>query len=82
MDRDDTRAALYGKAVEILRVSPIVGIGLGQAMVAAETKFPELLAGEGLENLHAHWANFAAMGRLLGFVGLSSAAGCAHAIIG
>lgn len=63
---DDIRAALYASALEILRTSPLVGVGLGQIMVTAETMFPNLVVGTGLENLHADWANFAAMGGTLG----------------
>ncbi len=65
---DDIRAALYVSALEILRISPIVGVGLGQIMVTAESLFPDLVAGSGLENLHADWANFAAMAGGLGLL--------------
>lgn len=65
---DDIRAALYASAIEILRTSPIVGVGLGQIMVVAETLFPNLVVGTGLENLHADWANFAAMAGILGLL--------------
>ncbi|KRA55345.1 hypothetical protein ASD80_13105 [Devosia sp. Root635] len=65
---DDIRAALYTSAFEALRTSPIVGVGLGQIMVAAETNFPELVPQYGLENLHADWANFAAMAGGLGLL--------------
>lgn len=65
---DDIRAALYASAVEILRTSPLVGVGLGQIMVTAEAMFPELVVGTGLENLHADWANFAAMAGAMGLL--------------
>jgi O-antigen ligase len=65
---DDIRAALYASAIEILRTSPLVGVGLGQIMLAAETMFPELVVGTGLENLHADWANFAAMAGVAGLL--------------
>lgn len=65
---DDIRAALYASAIEILRTSPLVGVGLGQIMVVAETQFPELVVGMNLENLHADWANFAAMAGALGLL--------------
>lgn len=65
---DDIRAALYASAVEILQTSPFVGVGLGQIMDTAERMFPELLVGTGLENLHADWANFAAMAGVLGLL--------------
>lgn len=65
---DDIRAALYASAIEILRTSPLVGVGLGQIMVRAETQFPNLVSGTGLENLHADWANFAAMTGALGLL--------------
>ncbi len=65
---DDIRAALYASAIEILTTSPLVGVGLGQIMVVAQTRFPELVAGKGLENLHADWANFAAMAGALGLL--------------
>ena len=65
---DDIRAALYASAIEILRTSPIVGVGLGQIMVTAEAMFPGLVAGSGLENLHADWANFAAMAGAMGLL--------------
>jgi O-antigen ligase len=66
--RDDVRAALYASAVEILKASPLVGVGLGQIMVSAETRFPDLLGSAGFDNLHADWANFAAMAGLLGLI--------------
>ena len=65
---DDVRAALYASALDVLQTSPIVGVGLGQIMVAAETHFPDLVAGYRLENLHADWANFAAMAGGLGLL--------------
>lgn len=65
---DDIRAAMYASAIEVLRTSPLVGLGLGQIMVTAETMFPNLLAGTGLENLHADWANFAAMAGAMGLL--------------
>ena len=65
---DDIRAALYASAIEILGMSPLVGVGLGQIMVTAETMFPELVVGTGLENLHADWANFAAMAGAMGLL--------------
>lgn len=65
---DDIRAAMYVSAIEVLRTSPLVGLGLGQIMVTAETMFPNLLAGYGLENLHADWANFAAMAGAMGLL--------------
>lgn len=65
---DDVRAALYMSAIEILRTSPLVGVGLGQIMVTAETLFPNVVLGTGLENLHADWANFAAMAGGLGLL--------------
>lgn len=65
---DDTRAALYASAIEMLRASPVVGVGLGQIMVTAETLFPQQVAGTGLENLHADWANFGAMAGGLGLL--------------
>jgi O-antigen ligase len=65
---DDIRAAMYASAIEILSTSPLVGLGLGQIMVTAETMFPNLLAGTGLENLHADWANFAAMAGAMGLL--------------
>lgn len=65
---DDIRAALYTSALEILKTSPLVGVGLGQIMVTAETMFPSLVLGTRLENLHADWANFAAMAGTLGLL--------------
>jgi O-antigen ligase len=65
---DDIRAALYASAVEILKESPLVGVGLGQIMVAAETHFPDQLAATRFDNLHADWANFAAMAGTLGLL--------------
>ena len=65
---DDIRVALYASALEILRTSPLVGVGLGQIMVTAQTMFPNLLTGTGLENLHADWANFAAMAGAMGLL--------------
>lgn len=65
---DDIRAALYGSAIEILRTSPIVGVGLGQIMLTAQTMFPEQGEVFTLENLHADWANFIAMAGGLGLL--------------
>jgi len=65
---DDIRAALYTSAFGILKTSPIVGVGLGQIMMTAKTQFPQLVAGTDLENLHADWANFAAMAGTLGLL--------------
>ena len=65
---DDIRAALYASALEMLKASAIVGVGLGQIMPTAEALFPDLVSGYGLENLHADWANFAAMAGGLGLL--------------
>jgi O-antigen ligase len=65
---DDIRAALYASAVEILKSSPIVGVGLGQVMPMAESLFPDLVPQFGLDNLHADWANFGAMAGGLGLL--------------
>ncbi len=65
---DDIRAALYTSALEILKSSPFVGVGLGQIMDTAEALFPSLVLGTRLENLHADWANFAAMAGWLGLL--------------
>lgn len=58
---DDIRAALYLSAVEILKTSPLVGVGLGQIMATAETMFPDLVPAYALNDLHADWANFIAI---------------------
>lgn len=63
---DDIRAALYASAIEVLRTSPIVGVGLGQIMLTAQTKFPIHAEIFLLEHLHADWANFAAMAGAIG----------------
>jgi O-antigen ligase len=65
---DDIRAAFYASAVEILRTSPLVGVGLGQIMVTADEMFPDVVAGMRFDNLHADWANFAAMAGTLGLL--------------
>jgi O-antigen ligase len=65
---DDTRTALYASASEILGTSPIVCVDLGQIMVPAQAKFPELVAGRGPENLHAEWETVAAMAGALGLL--------------
>jgi O-antigen ligase len=65
---DDSRTALYVSALEMLRSSPVFGVGLGQIMPIAESLFPQQLDGVGLENLHADWANFAAMAGGLGLL--------------
>lgn len=65
---DDIRAALYASALEVLRTSPIFGVGLGQVMLTADAMFPQLVPPAGLENLHADWANFAAMAGSLGLL--------------
>jgi O-antigen ligase len=64
---DDVRTALYASAVAMLKASPLVGVGFGQIMMEARTLFPALVP-EGLENLHADWANFAAMAGGLGLL--------------
>lgn len=65
---DDIRAALYGSALEVLRTSPIVGVGLGQIMLTAQQLYPEQGEVFTLDNLHADWANFAAMAGGMGLV--------------
>jgi len=65
---DDIRAALYGSAIHVLGQSPIFGVGLGQSMQAAQELYPEQTEVFGLENLHADWANFAAMAGGLGLL--------------
>lgn len=65
---DDIRAALYASALEILHTSPIVGVGLGQIMLTAQALFPAQGEVFTLENLHADWANFAAMAGGLGLL--------------
>lgn len=65
---DDVRAAFYASAVEVMKQSPLVGVGLGQIMLAAETTFPDIVAGTGFENLHADWANFAVMAGAMGLI--------------
>ena len=65
---DDVRAALYASAVETLKASPIVGSGLGQIMDMAKARFPEQRHVLTLDNLHADWANFAAMAGGAGLV--------------
>ena len=65
---DDIRAAFYVSAIEILRTSPVVGVGLGQIISVAETLFPSLVGGTSLENFHADWANFAGMAGALGLL--------------
>ena len=66
---DDIRAAFYASAVEILRTSPLVGLGLGQMMLPFEELFPDLAYALGrFDNLHADWANFAAMAGTMGLL--------------
>ena len=65
---DDIRAALYMSALQILKTSPIVGVGLGQIMLTAQSLFPGQGEAFTLENLHADWANFAAMAGGLGLI--------------
>ncbi|WP_186766994.1 O-antigen ligase family protein [Devosia ginsengisoli] len=65
---DDIRAALYTSAVEVLKTSPIVGVGLGQIMDTAQVLFPGQPETHTLDNLHADWANFAAMGGSFGLL--------------
>ena len=65
---DDIRAALYASAIEVLRISPVVDVGLGQILQAAETIFPELVGGAGYDNLDADWANFAAIAGGMGLL--------------
>jgi O-antigen ligase len=63
---DDIRAALYASALDAIGSSPLFGIGFGQIMPHAETMFPALVEPMGLDNLHADWANFAAMAGVMG----------------
>lgn len=65
---DDIRAALYSSALEILRTSPLVGVGLGQIMLTAQRLHPEQAEVFTLENLHADWANLVAIAGSLGLV--------------
>jgi len=65
---DDIRAALYGSALHVLKTSPFVGVGFGQIMQAAQELFPQQRHVFGLENLHADWANFAAMAGGMGLL--------------
>lgn len=65
---DDIRVALYSSALDVLHTSPVVGVGLGQLMHSAQALFPEKPEVFVLENLHADWANFAAMAGGLGLV--------------
>ena len=65
---DDIRAALYASALHALGTSPVVGIGLGQIMLTAQTLFPSRPEMFWLENLHADWANFAVMAGGLGLM--------------
>lgn len=63
---DDIRAALYSSALDVLRNSPIVGVGLGQIMLTAQRLHPEQAEVFTLDNLHADWANLATMAGGLG----------------
>lgn len=65
---DDIRAALYGSAIHVLGQSPVFGVGFGQIMQAAQELYPEQSEVFGLDNLHADWANFAAMGGGMGLL--------------
>ncbi|KKB08889.1 hypothetical protein VE26_02230 [Devosia chinhatensis] len=66
---DDIRAAFYASAFEILQTSPLVGLGLGQIMVPFEELFPDFVIALGrFDNLHADWANFAAMAGIVGLI--------------
>ncbi len=65
---DDIRAALYGSAIHVLHQSPVFGVGFGQIMQAAQELYPEQRQVFRLENLHADWANFAAMAGSLGLL--------------
>ena len=65
---DDIRALLYTSALEVLRRSPVVGGGLGQIMHTAQELFPNRPEPFWLEDLHADWANFAAMAGGLGLL--------------
>lgn len=65
---EDVRAALYQSAISGLAQSPIVGHGLGQILLPAQTLFPgeeELFR---LDNLHADWANFSVMAGGMGLL--------------
>lgn len=65
---DDIRAALYSSALSVLRESPVFGVGYGQIMQAARELYPDQEQVFVLDNLHADWANFAAMGGAMGLV--------------
>lgn len=63
---DDIRAALFASALHALKSSPVYGLGFGQLMDTARALYPEIVAIQSLENLHADWANFAAMAGSMG----------------
>lgn len=65
---DDIRAALYASALDVLTTSPVVGVGLGQIMLAAQRLFPEQGEVFTLDNLHADWANLGAMAGGMGLL--------------
>ncbi|MBE7733387.1 O-antigen ligase family protein [Devosia faecipullorum] len=58
---DDIRAALFASALHALKSSPVFGLGFGQLMDTARALYPDFAQVHQLENLHADWANFAAM---------------------
>lgn len=63
---DDIRAALFASALHALKSSPVYGLGFGQLMDTARALYPEFVEVQSLENLHADWANFAAMAGSMG----------------
>lgn len=63
---DDIRAALFASALHALKSSPVYGLGFGQLMDTARALYPEFAEVQSLENLHADWANFAAMAGSMG----------------
>jgi len=65
---DDIRAALFSSAAHAFQSSPLYGLGFGQLMVTAQTLYPEFREIHRLENLHADWANFAAMSGGMGLL--------------
>lgn len=63
---DPFRAALLESGWQALQSSPIVGIGYGQIMPLVRELYPDMTALHTLENLHSDFADFAALGGVLG----------------
>mgnify|MGYP000108676381 CR=1 FL=1 len=64
--QDANRTALLDAGWQALQSSPIFGIGYGQLMPLVRELFPDRTSLHTLENLHSDFADFAALGGIMG----------------